>query len=90
MEPLENDPRHDRMASFSSKNKVHAVVTEPCHTRFLNHVGSRVDMCCGHMTADGVDKCARILFPTCFLFFNICYWSIYSQPNVFVNTQHDL
>ena len=90
MEPLENDPRHDKMASFSSKNKVYAVESEPCHTRLLNHVGSRVDMCCGQMTADGMDKCARICFPLCFLLFNICYWSIYSQPTVFAHSQPDL
>ena len=39
--------------------------------------------CCGHMTAEGLDKCARICFPMCFLLFNIMYWSIYTQRVVF-------
>ena len=90
MEPLENDPRHEKRASFSAKNKVHAMDTEPCHTRFLSTVGDRMDMCCGQMTADGMDKCARILFPLAFLLFNILYWTIYSRPIIMGKNQKDL
>ena len=70
-----------------SRHKVHTVSEPaPCHVGFLGAMNARVDFCCGQITADGVDKCSRICFPLCFLFFNVLYWSIYTQRVVFNNS----
>ena len=35
------------------------------------------------ITAEGLDKFSRIIFPLAFLLFNISFWIVYSQPVVF-------
>ena len=51
--------------------------------------GTLPSMCFKHgvLSADGVDKAARIIFPSIFCLFNIIYWIYYTQPVVYVDVE---
>ena len=51
--------------------------------------GALPSMCFKHgvLSADGVDKAARVLFPSIFCLFNVIYWIYYTQPVVYVDVE---
>ena len=56
---------------------------QPLLRRVTTNVRKWLNITDDTLSADGIDRVSRFLFPALFAFFNFLYWIVYTQPIVF-------